>query len=371
VRELHRQGVAIELRDLPWWSPATLPAHLRDPWFDSLDKPTRARTVLHFCMPHQVVRDVDRLNVNYTMFEATHVHPSWIRHNDQHDLVIVPTESSKQAWIQSGLRCDRLRICPLGINPEIFSGSAVPVELRLATGPAISSFRTRFLNVSTLAPRKNLVGLLRTWIAATRSGDDAVLVIKTGGYLPAWRAAFEEQTDAAERQVGKSLREAAPVHLFDELLSDADMAPVYAAATHYVSLSFGEGWDQPMVEAAVSGLRLIAPNHSAYRAYLDSSVARLINCREVRAVFPGDRATAALFAHANWWAPDEDEAAACIRAAIDGRDVVQASPRDRILRDFTWEKATSRLIALLTELEHGKKRRWFVPGLRRNRPAPA
>jgi len=53
VRELHAQGVAIELVDIPDWSSVELPAHLRDPWFDSLDKPTDARTVLHFCLPRQ------------------------------------------------------------------------------------------------------------------------------------------------------------------------------------------------------------------------------------------------------------------------------------------------------------------------------
>src|SRR5690242_7366806 len=66
VRELHNQGVAVELVDFPEWGPATLPAHLRDPWFDSLQQATSARITLHFCMPHQVVPDANRVNVNYT-----------------------------------------------------------------------------------------------------------------------------------------------------------------------------------------------------------------------------------------------------------------------------------------------------------------
>src|SRR4051812_39031881 len=55
VRELHRQGVAVQLVDVPEWSPATLPPGSLDPWFDSLAAPVAASVALQFCMPHQVV----------------------------------------------------------------------------------------------------------------------------------------------------------------------------------------------------------------------------------------------------------------------------------------------------------------------------
>jgi len=40
VRELARQGVCVRLLDLPLWSPRKLPFSLRDPWFETLRKPT-------------------------------------------------------------------------------------------------------------------------------------------------------------------------------------------------------------------------------------------------------------------------------------------------------------------------------------------
>jgi hypothetical protein len=51
------------------------------------------------------------------------------------------------------------------------------------------------------------------------------------------------------------------------------MPGLFAAASHYWSMSHGEGWDQPMIEAAASGLRLIVPRHTAYLEYLDADVA--------------------------------------------------------------------------------------------------
>src|SRR4051812_22561512 len=70
VRELHTQGVLVELIDLPNWSPAKLPEGLRDSWFDSLNAPTDADIVLHICSPFHARPEPNRLNVNYTMFEA-------------------------------------------------------------------------------------------------------------------------------------------------------------------------------------------------------------------------------------------------------------------------------------------------------------
>ena len=360
ARELLAQGVAIELQDLAMWSPAKLADHMRDPLFDSLSKPRDSRTVLHFCMPHQVVAVPGKVNANFTAFEADRVHPAWVKANWSHDVVIVPSESSKSSWVHSGFPEHRLRICPFGVNSRAFSGTAEP--LNLWDGEA-NRYRIRFLNVSEVNARKNLAGLLEAWMLATSQADDAALILKLGFYEPGARERFKKLIDDVEARLNKRLAEAAPLFVFSRLLSDADMPRLYAAATHYVSMSHGEGWDLPMMEAGASGLRLIAPAHSAYLAYLDSSIASLIRSDEVSVVFDGNSATAELFAGAHWWQPDLQEAVEHIRAAIDGRDQSRALARDRILNQFTWERSTRRLIAILEEVEALKEK--VRPFLRR------
>jgi glycosyltransferase involved in cell wall biosynthesis len=162
---------------------------------------------------------------------------------------------------------------------------------------------------------------------------------------------------------------AAPVHVLHDILSDAEMPGLYAAATHYISLSHGEGWDLPMMEAGGSGLKLIAPRHSAYQAYLDDSVATLLPSREVPIVWTGDAASGELFRGANWWEPDEDAAVAAIRAAIGGRDETKASARERILTEFTWQRATESLLEILSlkNSDVKKERQWFPWWPRRNK----
>lgn len=350
VRELVRQGVAVQLVDLPEWGPARLPDTARDPWFDQLSRPVDALITLHFSMPHQVISDGRGLDVNYTMFEATRPPAAWVEHNRRHALVIVPTESSRQAWLAAGFPADRLRICPLGVNTNQFGRTVEPLALRTEAGVPVASYRTRFLNVSELGPRKNVTGILWAWLIATSADDDALLLLKLGRYAPGWFERFTHQLQQLQHQVGRSFRQAAPVEFLFDLLPDAEMPRLFAAATHYISLSYGEGWDQAMVEAAASGLRLIAPDHSAYRAYLSPDTATLIPSREVPAHFDGDPPLQALFAGANWWEPDTDAAAAAIRRAIDGQDVDRRGAREHILTHFTWRQSTRRLLEILSEL---------------------
>ena len=358
VRHLARRGIRQQLIEVPEWSSGELPPHARDPWFDTLGAPVEATAVLHFCMPHQVRPARGRLNVNYTMFEANRIPPSWVRHNLLHDLVILPTASSREAWVASGFPAERIRLCPLGVDPARFHPAVRPLPLNDRNGRPVREYRTRVLNVSEISPRKNLLGLLRVWLRATARDDDTILILKVGRRPPGCAVRLMRDFDALERAIGKTRKESAPVLFSDQVLPDSEMPRLFAAATHYWSMSHGEGWDQPMVEAGATGLRLIAPMHSAYTAYLEASVARMIPARLVPARFDGGGRVGPLFAGTEWWDPDEEAAAEAIREAVSGADQDPRTVRARITAELTWEKATDQLITILEEL-HDRHRRPF------------
>ena len=352
--QLARQGVRIQLADIPEWHPVKLPPEGLDPWFGQLASPVGAASVLQFCMPHQVVPGEDQLTVNYTMFEASSVPADWLAKGHDHDLVIVPTRSSLEAWLAGGYPAHKLRICPLGVDAERFGPSAAPLLLQAPDGRPVTDYRVRVLNVSELVPRKNLTGLVRVWIGATSPDDDAILIIKLGSESRRETSAFIRQLAIMEQALGRSH---APILCVSRLLDDAEMPGLYAAATHYWSMSHGEGWDQPMTEAGATGLRLIAPGHSAYLDYLDTEVAQLLPVQVTRADARFDPWTAALFEGAHWWTPDEDAAAQALRNAISGHDRPAASIRDRLVSAFTWRQAGARLIEILAEFhdDHGRR----------------
>lgn len=350
ARHLAIAGIALQLHDIPEWAPVKLPPDRSDPWFDTLGAPVESRAVVHFCMPHQVRRVAGLLNINYTMFEATRIPASWVGENLGHDRVVLPTASCEAAWLESGVPRNRIRICPLGVDVERFHPAAQPLDLVDRQGRLVGEYRTRVLNVSEWGPRKNLIGLLRVWIKATTPADDAILIVKLGGLLPAGVLRLLRDLDAMERAIGKTRRESAPVLFVDRILADWEMPGLFAAATHYWSMSHGEAWDQPMTEAGATGLALIAPRHSAYPSYLDDSVATLIPARRVPARFHGHADVAPLFVGAEWWEPDEEAALQAVRRAVSGTDRPRRTARDRLAAGFTWTQATRRLVAIVEEI---------------------
>jgi len=353
VRSFVGLGVRVHLIDLPEWSPARLPDRVADPWFDTLLAPVQARVAVHFCMPPQVTTTEHHLAVNYTMFEGTRVPDAWAEHSRRPAAIVVPTESSAAAWRASGFPASRLRVCPLGVDSRVFHPGVWPLDLVDRRGRRVAEYRTRVLNVSEVSPRKNLVALVRAWLRATQADDDAVLVVKLGRSQAGRTLRLLRDIDAMERSLGRTRGDAASILFYDAVLGDHEMPALFAAATHYWSMSHGEGWDQPMVEAAASGLRLIAPAHSAYLAYLDPSVARLLPARQIPARVEGDDWLAKLLSGADWWEPDEEAAIEAIRDAIAGRDGARAPACARIAETLTWDRAAARLLDIVEEVETG------------------
>jgi glycosyltransferase involved in cell wall biosynthesis len=353
VAALMRAGIDLELIDVPHWSPAKLPPSMVDPSLEALTRSLPSRTAVQFCMPHQVTPLQGRRTVNFTMFEADRVPSLWVCHNRRHDLVVVPTDAARAAWLASGFAEDRIRLCSLGVDTESFRPGHQPLPLDDGQGRDVAGYRVRVLNVSEIVPRKNLLGLLRVWIEATSPHDDAILLLKLNhGRESLLR--FLRDLHLLEQALGRSRAEAAPIRFFDHALSEDDMPRLFAAATHYWSMSCGEGWDQPMTEAGASGLRLIAPDHTAYRTYLTPEVATLLPCRneavDVAEVF--EQRT--LFEGARWWRPDEAAAAQAVRRAIEGRDTLAASARQRLEDEFGWDRAARRLIEIVDDLKAGE-----------------
>ncbi|QCN97760.1 hypothetical protein D3093_21560 (plasmid) [Azospirillum argentinense] len=317
---------------------------------EDLDPPVSAKALVNFLIPLAVERVPGLATVTFSMFEGTRIPPAWRRQCEHSDLVIVPTESSRMAWAAQGYPEDRLRVCPLGVDPEDSDGGVPAPTMVDSRGRLVSSYRHRFVNVSDFIPRKNIDGLLRVWLRSTARTDDAVLILKLGkGTNPAFGAELGALVRRTEEAVGKRMADAAPVVLINQLLSDADMTGLLRAATHYWSMSHGEGWDLPLSKAGALGLSLIAPRHSSYLDYLDDRVARLIPAAVRPARLPYSAQHYPPFHGLDWWDPDEDAAADILTAIIRGGDTGPPSARDHLVQGFTWTRAADRLLAILDD----------------------
>ncbi|QCO17384.1 hypothetical protein D3869_19280 (plasmid) [Azospirillum brasilense] len=319
-------------------------------WEEDLGPPAPAKALVNFLIPLAVERVPGLATVTFTMFEGTRIPPAWRRQSEHSDLIIVPSESSRVAWAAQGFPEDRLRVCPLGVDPEDSAADGPVPTLVDPRGRRVSSYRHRFLNVSDFIPRKNIDGLLRVWLRGTASTDDAVLILKLGnGKNPAFGAELGDLVRRTEAAVGKRMADAAPVVLINQLLSDADMTGLMRAANHYWSMSHGEGWDLPLSKAGAMGLSLIAPRHSAYVDYLDDRVARLIPSAVRPARLPYSERAYPPFHGLDWWDPDEDAAADILTAIIRSGGTDHPSARGHLVEGFSWSRAADRLLAILDD----------------------
>lgn len=347
VLALGRIGVEVGLADFTSWSNMVLPQDKRE---FAPPGPLALETsplVVQFCLPFQVEPFPACRTINFTMFELDRVPRFWLEHNLHHDHVVVPEESSRQAWLVEGFPPERISICSLGVDCERFHPGHEPLALGAARSRAVADHRVRILNVSGVQPRKNLLALLRAWLEATRRDDDAILILKLS-FSGLDGVRLMRNLHFLERQLGRSREDAAPIRFVDAVLTDSEMPRLYAAATHYWSMSHGEGWDQPMTEAAASGLRLVAPDHTAYRAYLDPGIATLLPCRtepatriDLDVADPGEF-RACFTMDPLWFEPDQRAAIEAIRAAIEQRDAPKESARQRMLA-LSWEASARSL----------------------------
>ncbi|WP_298377025.1 tetratricopeptide repeat protein [Azospirillum sp.] len=319
-----------------------------EPWASPIDAAVRGRSILSCLTPPTVERVPGLMTVNLSMFEGTRIPPSWYRFSLQHDLVIVPTESSRVAWAERGYPEERLRVCPLGVDPEMMDGPLVQIET--PSGRPVTSYKHRVLNVSDFIPRKNVDGVLRVWLKATSAMDDAVLVLKLGKGNTQTRAAIEALFQQTEALVGKKREEAAPIMVICAALDEDSMTRLFRTATHYWSLSHGEGWDLPMSKAGAMGLQLIAPAHSSYVDYLDDGVARMIPCTIGPAHLPNSHEPWPVFHGLDWWEPDEDVAAEFLHRVIHDQDGRPRDARTRLLERFAWSQAADRLLSILCDV---------------------
>ena len=329
VRQMAGQGAALRLLGLTGaesWRPSE----------GNADAPIRPRAALSFLTPLLVEPIPGVPTVNYTMFEGTRIPESWARANAAHDLVVVPTESSRQAWLEAGHPDDRLRVCPPGIHVHPDDEADPPRDILAPTGRPIADYRVRILNISDFIARKNIDGLLRVWLRATNASDDAILILKLGKGGPTLKQEFAHLLQQTARVVGRRFEEAAPIAALMGRYDEAGISTLYQLATHYWSMSHGEGWDLPMTRARAKGLGLIAPRNSAYTAYLNDEVAHLIPCTTGPAYMPYSSTIYPPFQGIDWWHPDEDYAASIICRVI-GKIYNKNFLQKEICNKFSWE----------------------------------
>lgn len=244
-------------------------------------------------LPHEFKRKA-KVNVGVTAgTEVDRVPHSWIAQSSAMDLVVVPSSHSKRAFELAmahhlpGCRLDGLVVCPEGANPFLFNEMSADQYVKCSR---ISSLQFgpqhNFLVVGHLwgtqeseIDRKNIVGTVRCFIETFLGRSDVGLVLKVSASSKSQfnSSEIENRISAIKASYGAAVP---PIVLIPWHLTDLEMAALYnhPQITSYLSLTHGEGWGLPLLEAAFCSLPIIATNWSGHLDFLDAGIFQPVAC---------------------------------------------------------------------------------------------
>lgn len=222
-------------------------------------------------LPNEWDASIAKKNIGVTAaVETTAANPMWINtHCQKMDLVIVPSKHAKDALTKTGSTSTPIKIIPESYFTELLEE---PQELGLGL---TTSFN--FLTVGVMTgftpqtDRKNLMYLMKWFVEEFKDDDDVGLIVKTN------RGRDTTIDRSGTTQILKKVLEelnhkgTPKVYLLHGPMDRKEMNSLYKhpSVDAFVSLTRGEGFGLPHLEAAVSQLPVIATDWSAHTEFLN------------------------------------------------------------------------------------------------------
>lgn len=240
--------------------------------------------------------------------ETDKCNPSWIDHCNKMTCVVVPSSHAKNCLTSTG----NVSV-PLFVIPESFSESIASQETTTIDNLDFST-PFNFLIFGQLTgnnpenERKHIFYTTK-WLCETFKNDkDVGIVIKTnsGRNTSIDRKIVTQTFNTLISEVRKGPYPR--IHILHGDLSDAEVASLYRhpKVKALVSLTKGEGYGLPILEAAASGLPVIATNWSGHTDFL--SLGKFIEIEYKLSEIHPSRVDGKIFVKGSKWAiPSEED----------------------------------------------------------------
>jgi glycosyltransferase involved in cell wall biosynthesis len=202
--------------------------------------------------------------------EADRCNPAWVEAVNKMDLVIVPSEFVKQAFLNSGEIKTEIKIIPESFIDSCVDDSIPPLEG--FDPPTAFNFLifSQFTGNTPDSDRKNIPYTIRWMNEVFADRPDVGVVLKTN---------MSRQTvidrinvlNFVTQLVGETKKGPGPqIYILHGDMTDAEVVGLYRhpKIKALVSLTHGEGFGLPLLEAAVCGLPVMATGWSAHTEFL-------------------------------------------------------------------------------------------------------
>ena len=220
-------------------------------------------------LPNEWDPKLAKFNVGITAaVETDKANPAWVNHVNMMDLVIVPSEHAKAALVNAGNIQKKIEVVPEAFIDEVLEESH---DVELPDFDTSFNFLV-FGQITGLeeTDRKNTYKTLRWICESFKKSDDVGIVIKTN---TARNSNFDRNAtkDILKRFLGQVRPDKVPpVYFIHGEMSNSEVAALYRhpKIKALVALTRGEGYGLPILEAAASGLPVIATNWSGHLDFL-------------------------------------------------------------------------------------------------------
>ena len=232
------------------------------------------------------------------MSEVDRLQAGLVEYCNKLDRVLVPSTFNLHTFSNSGVKPEKLRVVPLGIDNKLFHSRVPKYTLKGTEG------LFKFLTVGEWGPRKGFDLLLKAFAQEFSSQDEVCLIMKCH--------CNGSDYDPTGERIGKEIRalvsivkknKAPRIFLIPHTVPSREMPGLYRMADCFVLVSRGEGWSMPVFEALACGTPVIATNWSAYLDYLNDDNAYLIDVERLEPVPPSGTTIDEIYIGHRWALP--------------------------------------------------------------------
>ena len=200
--------------------------------------------------------------------EADVCSKNWVEACQKMDHVIVPSEFAKRCLVNSGLKSKRVTVIP-----ESFIDSCttepIPLDISFQTQENYLMFGQMSGDYET--DRKNTAMTMALFCDLFKDNPDVGLIVKTNSGSNS--SVDRQQTRLQLRSVLKQVRKGPfpKVYFLHGYLNEKEVSSLYKhpKVKGLISLTHGEGFGLPLLEAAACGLPVCATNWSAHTEFLN------------------------------------------------------------------------------------------------------
>ena len=256
-------------------------------------------------LPDEWDTSLAKFNVGVSAFiETDKCTQKWLKCCDKVDKVIVPSKHALDSILSAGKPNTKIHIVNEPLNPLVSKDSnSFKVDLKTDFNFLIVSQLT---DMSPEADRKNIANTIKCFCKNFEGNKNVGLVIKTniGRSNTADRFATKEMLTKIVKESRKS--EFPKVYMVHGLMTPQEMGSLYRnpKIKCLISLTRGEGYGLPILEASALGLPVIATNWSGHLDFLKE----FVKIDYDLVMIPDRKADGRIFEKGTFWAdPNMDD----------------------------------------------------------------